>query len=87
MAVIKPKSMALYHYDSCPYCARTRHAIQQLTTNVELRNIQHVNQHRQDLIQGGGKKQVPCLRIKHENGAIQWLYESDDIINFLKQIN
>jgi len=79
----KPQSMALYHFDGCPYCAMTRQAIGQLGLDIEQRNIQRDNQHRSDLIQGGGKKQVPCLRIKHENGDVQWLYESGDIINFL----
>ncbi len=38
-----------------------------------------------ELIAGGGKKQVPCLRIDSENGDVQWMYESDDIIHYLKQ--
>jgi len=79
----QPKSLALYHYDGCPFCAMTRQAIKKLGVNVEQRNIQQNNQHRSDLIQGGGKKQVPCLRIEHTSGETQWLYESTDIVNFL----
>jgi glutaredoxin 2 len=37
-----------------------------------------------DLIAGGGKNQVPCLRIESENGHVQWMYESIDIIRYLK---
>jgi len=37
-----------------------------------------------DLIAGGGKGQVPCLRIEHENGSVEWMYESVDIIRYLQ---
>ncbi len=37
-----------------------------------------------DLIAGGGKNQVPCLRIKNEDGEVRWLYESIDIVRYLK---
>jgi len=35
------------------------------------------------LMQGGGKTQVPCLRIEQADGSVQWMYESDDIIRYL----
>ncbi|PKH86286.1 glutathione S-transferase N-terminal domain-containing protein [Colwellia sp. Bg11-28] len=84
LSAIQPNDMALYHYDSCPFCAKTRHAINELDLNIELRNIQKNHQHRIELQQGGNKTQVPCLRIGQSNGKAQWLYESDDIINFLR---
>ena len=34
---------------------------------------------------GGGKHKVPCLKIKKTNAKTEWLYESDDIISFLKK--
>ena len=77
--------LALYHYNSCPYCAKTRSAIQDLGQKIELRNIQLEPQHYVDLLQGGGKAQVPSLRIENTDGNTQWLYESDDIITFLAQ--
>jgi len=79
------KNLALYHYDSCPFCAKTRYAIDDLGLSVELRNIQHNHKHHIDLKNGGSKTQVPCLRIEQSNGETQWLYESEDIINFLAQ--
>lgn len=78
-------SLALYHYDSCPFCAKTRRSIDELNVDVALRNIQLNHQHRIDLKQGGHKTQVPCLRIADSNGESQWLYESDDIIHYLTQ--
>ena len=38
------------------------------------------------LVDQGGKFQVPCLRIEHEQ-QVTWLYESDEIIKYLRQIS
>jgi len=37
-----------------------------------------------ELINGGGKKQVPCLRIEKSDETTNWLYEAQDIIDYLK---
>jgi glutathione S-transferase len=39
---------------------------------------------REELLQGGGKIQTPCLRIE-KDGAIEWLYESSEIISYLEK--
>ena len=78
-------NLALYHYQSCPYCAITRQAIKQTGLNIEQRDVSLQPQYRPELIKGGGKSQVPCLRIEKENGDVHWLYESKDIIQFLRQ--
>ncbi len=78
-------TLALYHYDSCPYCAMTRDAIKKLALTIELRNIHQQPAHRMQLIRKGGKGQVPCLYIENVNGNSKWLYESSDIINYLKK--
>ena len=38
-----------------------------------------------ELIRGGGSPTVPCLRIEDSSGDVRWLYESLDIIKFLKE--
>jgi len=40
---------------------------------------------RTDLMLGGGKGQVPCMRIESENGAIRWMYESDEILSYVRE--
>lgn len=55
-----------------------------LPVQVELKNTMKDPQNRQDLIQGGGRSTVPCLRITDENDQVQWLYESRDIVQYLK---
>lgn len=78
--------LALYHYQSCPYCAWTRDSLSYWDLNVELRDIQKHQAFRKELIRGGGKPQVPCLRIE-KDGEVSWLYESADITRYLQQIS
>ena len=79
------KSLALYHFDSCPFCMRVRNGIDAMSLNIERRNIHQDRQHFEDLLRGGGKTQVPALQITHEDGRVEWMYESMDILNYLKQ--
>lgn len=79
------KALSLYHFQSCPFCAATREVIKQTRLNIEHRDIRLQQQHRSALISGGGKPQVPCLRIEKEDGKHMWLYESADIIHFLRR--
>ena len=53
---------------------------------IQLVNIADAS-HLQELISGGGKSQVPCLRIQNTEGEVSWLYESDDIIDYMSEIN
>ena len=39
-----------------------------------------------DLVTGGGKATVPCLRIERDDGQVEWLYESLDIIRFIDDV-
>ena len=74
--------LALYHYDSCMFCARVRKAIATLNLKIELRDVMRDAKHRRDLEQGGGRSTVPCLRIGRGEDA-KWMYESADIIAYL----
>jgi glutathione S-transferase len=40
---------------------------------------------RKELLNGGGRKTVPCLRIEDSSGSVQWMYESGDIIAYLQR--
>jgi glutaredoxin len=76
--------MTLYQFRSCPFCIKVRREMRRLSLNIELRDAQHDAQHRADLQTGGGKAQVPCLKLTDEKGNVQWLYESDAIIQKLR---
>ena len=77
------KHLSLYHFKLCPFCIMTRRGIKKLDLDIELRDINKHPQHRKALLKGGGKAQVPCLRIENQDGKIRWLYESQDIIRYL----
>lgn len=81
--VSSPK-YSLYHYRACPFCAMTQSALKHIDIEVADRDIRQNGAYRSELIRGGGKAQVPCLKIE-ENGREQWLYESRDIIHYLQQ--
>ncbi len=55
------------------------HDIEMASTNEGAR--------RKELINGGGKGQVPCLRIEDSSGEVTWLYESDDILRYIEKNN
>lgn len=78
--------LTLYHYNSCPYCAYVRREIDKLGVDVEFRDIQKNASFRQELLQGGGKTQVPCLKIGIEGQDPVWLYESLAIAGFLSKV-
>jgi len=81
----RTRSLALYHYPTCPFCLKTRRAMHRLSLNIELRDAQHDEAHRAALIAGGGKPQVPCLLITDDQGKQTWLYESDAINTYLNR--
>lgn len=78
------KDMSLYQFHACPFCVKTRRALHKLNVSVELRDAKNNQQHRQALLEQGGRIKVPCLRIDSD-GASTWLYESSDIISYLNQ--
>ena len=54
--------------------------------NIEILDADNNKAHKADLMTYGGKQQVPCLRIPNPDKEDKWLYESDDIIDYLKEI-
>ncbi|GAB1257852.1 hypothetical protein NBRC116494_23540 [Aurantivibrio plasticivorans] len=77
------KKLSLYHFQSCPFCASTRSVIKKTGLSIEHRDIQKNQSHWADLVENGGKSQVPALRIEREFEPTQWMYESGDINEFL----
>ena len=79
------EKLSLYHFNSCPFCIKVRHEMARLSLPIQLKEAQHNEQERNNLLVGGGKIQTPCLRIIDRDGGVQWMYESSDIINYLQQ--
>ena len=66
--------------------AEARRALRRLGLHIELRDAKGDAHWRSELLNEGGRIQVPCLRIPRPDGSVQWLYESDDIIAHLEQL-
>jgi len=75
--------LVLYHFPTCPYCLRVRRAIDRLDLPIRLRDINRDPEARRELIAGGGRPTVPCLRIDGD-GTSTWMYESNDIVRYLE---
>ncbi len=76
--------LSLYQFYACPFCVKTRRALHRLNVPVDLRDVQGNPSRRAELETGGGKVQVPCLRID-DPGSTRWLYESNAIIAYLEE--
>ena len=76
--------LALYQFHACPFCVKTRRTLHRLNVPVTLHDAKNDAVRRQELLEQGGKIQVPCLRIE-EQGEVRWLYESKAIAAYLNQ--
>ncbi|MFY0477371.1 glutaredoxin family protein [Achromobacter marplatensis] len=76
--------LALYQFHACPFCVKTRRAMHRLNVPVALHDAKADPQAREQLLAGGGKVKVPCLRIE-EAGGTRWMYESSEIIAYLEK--
>ncbi len=79
------KALTLYHYPGCPFCFRVRRQVKRLSLDIEQRNIHGSPGYARELIEGGGKNQVPCLLIRQAGERSHWLYESAEINRYLRQ--
>lgn len=76
------KDYILYVGTICPFCKKVENFLNEENIELEIINIEKDRKAMQKLIEEGGKRQVPCL---YHDG--EYLYESDDIIEFLKENN
>ena len=78
------RNIVLYQYKTCPFCIKVRQEISRLSLKIDRRDAQYAGSHREELVRGGGKAKVPCLKITDPAGNSQWLYESGEIIEYLR---
>lgn len=76
------QQLSLYQFYACPFCVMVRREIARLGLNIETRDAQ-TSPYRDELAREGGQIQAPCLRIE-DGEQVQWMYESADIIAYLK---
>ena len=78
------RNLQLYQFAACPFCVKVRRDIRRKGLNIKLVDAKQAD-NRQELLNNGGKVQVPCLRIEKDS-KVDWLYESNDIINYLEEL-
>ncbi|MFT5502416.1 MAG: glutaredoxin [Gammaproteobacteria bacterium] len=79
------EKLKLYQFEFCPFCVKTRRAIQRLGMEIETRNANTDEKWHRDLVEEGGSYQVPCLQISNPDGSVEWMYESSSIIRYLNE--
>ena len=73
----------LFKTDTCGFCYRVRSFLQEKNIQVPVRDINQDQEAFSELLAGGGRSMVPCLRIESSDGGVSWMYESMDIMNYL----
>ena len=71
----------LYYKPPCPFCQRVLEVADSLGVEFDLRDISDEEEFAAELVEKGGKRQVPFL-VDTENNVS--MYESDDIITYIK---
>jgi glutaredoxin len=66
------------------FCVKVRRVIKKYNLSLRLVDPRNCNTEMQDLMKGGGKLKVPCLRIQNNKEGTIWMYESSSIISFLE---
>lgn len=74
------KDYKLYVGTVCRFCKKVENFMEENNIDIPLVNINEDKKAMLELMEKGGKRQVPCL---YHDG--EYLYESDDIIAFLKE--
>jgi len=74
--------LELFKFDSCPFCQRVYGTIRKLGVWDDIRMRDTISEPgaNEELIQRGGKRQVPCLFVDGEP-----MYESAEISRWLEQ--
>ena len=74
----------LYQYETCPFCYRVRAFMEQAGIEIPMKDTMFDREAYVELLRGGGSGTVPCLRIEKDDGDVRWMYESLDIIDYLR---
>ncbi len=78
------ESYQLYKTDLCGFCYRVRDFAEEKGIPLTLRDTMTDVEAFRELLQGGGRSTVPCLKIQRKEEVI-WMYESLDIIDYLNE--
>ncbi|MEC9381971.1 MAG: glutaredoxin domain-containing protein [Thermodesulfobacteriota bacterium] len=78
-------NLTLYEFRACPFCVMVRRFMKKNNIAINTKDAKRNKDYADELISGGGKLQVPCLKIEESTSNVKWMYESKDIIKFLSK--
>lgn len=79
-------TLELYQFEGCPYCSKVRKKMTELGLSFTAHNPRQDDDRMEELMDLGGKDQVPFLVVRDEDGdVVESMYESDDINDFLDE--
>ena len=76
--------LTLYQFQACPFCVKVRMSMKRLGLTIQTKDANRSDEARGELLVGGGKLTVPCLKIENDSGEVTWMYESSDIVAYLE---
>jgi glutathione S-transferase len=74
--------LTLYYKPTCPFCQRVLEMAENLQVDLDLQDVSDDESVLAELIEKGGKKQVPFLVDTEKDVS---MYESNDIIEHLRE--
>jgi len=75
----------LFHFQLSPYSRRVRRVIAELGLGIPLKDTLDDSAAWNELMEHGKRDMVPCLKIETPGESTRWMYESTDIVAYLKQ--
>lgn len=69
----------------CPFCIKVQKEVHRLNLPLKIVDTDRDPKQKAEQIKGGGKAQVPCLKIEKSGGVTKWMFESADINRYLAQ--
>jgi len=79
------ESYELFQQTTCPFCGMVSRFLDAKGIDVPRRDTMRDPDANAELVAGGGRPTVPCLKITSENGDVRWMYESMDIMRYLDE--
>lgn len=73
--------LTLYYKPSCPFCQRVLQMAENLKVELDLKDVSEDETAREELIEKGGKQQVPFLVDTEKDTS---MYETSDIIEYIR---
>lgn len=83
---MKLDNITFYYRRTCPFCVYVKRFLTKNKITVNEKDISSDRSALKKLVNEGGKQQVPAITIANEAGKVEWIYESQDIVQTIASI-